>query len=249
MKLMGKIFIQGKIETKTGLHIGGSKTVLDIGGIDDPVIKDALGRPYIPGSSLKGKIRSLLERESKLSDSETNPNKHGLHNKGPLAKIFGVGATENNSQGPTRFYARDAYLNAQSEKEMKEKIGQFKELELDYTEGKWENTIDRLTSKASNPRQSERVPAKALFDVEFVFNVFEKSDLNLFIKEVLKGIRLLEDDYIGGSGSRGYGQIEFTDIAIKVKNISHYETDNQGVVIEKNHHNLKLEDLEKYFAG
>ncbi len=240
MKLMGKIFIQGKIETKTGLHIGGSKTVLDIGGIDNPVIKDALGRPYIPGSSLKGKIRSLLERES---------GKLELHKTGNIATIFGIGASDKSSLGPTRFYARDAYLNAQSEKEMKEKTGQFKELELDYTEGKWENTIDRLTSKASNPRQSERVPAKAFFDVEFVFNVFEKSDLNLFIKEVLKGIRLLEDDYIGGSGSRGYGQIEFTDIAIKVKNISHYETDNQGVVIEKNHHNLKREDLEKYFAG
>lgn len=240
MKLMGKIFIKGQIEAKTGLHIGGSKTTLDIGGIDNPVIKDALGRPYIPGSSIKGKIRCLLERES---------GKMELHKSGAIARIFGIGASDKNTEGPTRFYARDAYLNPEIDQAMKNKTGLFKELELDYTEGKWENTIDRQTSKATNPRQTERVPAGAKFDFELVYNVFEEADLDLFIKDVLKGIRLLEDDYIGGSGSRGYGQIEFNQISVKVKNIKHYETDNQGAVIEKDHHSLKLEDLKKYFAG
>ena len=61
LRLQGKYIIQGKIKVLTGLHIGGPTTGLNIGGVDNIVIKDAKGKPYIPGSSLKGKMRSLLE--------------------------------------------------------------------------------------------------------------------------------------------------------------------------------------------
>ena len=54
--------LEGTITLKTGLHIGAGDTEMRIGGTDNPVVKNPLdNRPYIPGSSLKGKIRSLLE--------------------------------------------------------------------------------------------------------------------------------------------------------------------------------------------
>ena len=223
MKLTAKIFIAGKIEVLTGLTIGGSSTALDIGGIDNCVIKKANGEPYIPGSSLKGKIRCLLERAEGLSE----PAKEG-----DIALIFGPHKPKSSDLGCTRVYFRDAYIDKVIAKQMKDKEGNFSELELDYTEGKWENTIDRLTSNASNPRQTERVPAGAKFDFEIVYNIFEDKDIEN-LKVLLKGMRLLEDDYLGGSGSRGYGKIKFTDLKMEAKTIENYELDNKKQSIFK----------------
>ncbi|WP_297499767.1 type III-A CRISPR-associated RAMP protein Csm3, partial [Thermococcus sp.] len=67
----GKVVIRGRIKALTGLHIGSQRDVSEIGGIDNPVIKDPhTGLPYIPGSSLKGKLRSLFEvfTNSKLDE-------------------------------------------------------------------------------------------------------------------------------------------------------------------------------------
>ena len=168
MQLRSKIFITGNIELLTGLHIGGSKSALDIGGVDNVVIKLANGQPYIPGSSIKGKMRCLLEREAGFTDICKDSN----HN---ICKIFGTAATEGGSL--TRLYVRDAHLDEQYFNANKEKL--FPELELDYTEVKWENVIDRLTSKAQHPRQIERVPAGTQFNFEFVFTTIPAANLSL----------------------------------------------------------------------
>lgn len=226
MRLKGKIFIDGKIEALTGLSIGGSKSDTVIGGIDNSVIKTSEGVPYIPGSSLKGKLRSLYELQERGELCTCG--------KCDICAIFGVGANRRTDDvGPTRLIVRDAHLNEKIKKQMKDKDGIFKELELIYTEGKWENTVDRKTSKASNPRQTERVPAEVKFDFNIVFNVFDDIDIERFY-QLLSAMAMLEDDYIGGSGSRGYGRIKFTDFDLKLKSIEDYKGGNTAFILGEN---------------
>lgn len=238
MKLMGKIFIEGKIKTLTGLSIGGSKTDTVIGGIDNSVIKTSEGVPFIPGSSIKGKMRSLLEISERGDLCDCG--------ECDICAIFGVGANKRKKNlGPTRLIVRDAHLSEETKEQMENKIGIFKNLELIYTEGKWENVIDRKTSAASNPRQTERVPAGAKFDFNIVFNVFEQVDIDRFY-QLLSAMIMLEDDYIGGSGSRGYGRIKFIDFDIKVKAIADYRGDNLPFILSENISNLSelVKDME-----
>ena len=215
-KLTSKIFISGTLKVVTGLHIGGSKTALDIGGIDLNVIKTSEGIPYIPGSSLKGKLRSLLAREEG-SDS--------IPKDSPILKlIFGDTGTNDEKAPLTRIIVRDSMLS--NKEAMEKKEGEFTELELDYTEGKWENTIDRKTGTAEHPRQLERVPAGAEFSFELVYNEFDDGETGAHLTKIIKGMRLLEDDYLGGSGTRGYGKIKFENVKFETKTISDYENDN-----------------------
>lgn len=205
MKLKKKIIIKGTIKLATGLHIGGSKNTLDIGGLDNPVIKTALRVPYIPGSSIKGKLRSLLE---KTSDSTNNTT---------INKMFGVASTGKDNGEITRLIFRDAYLDEQQFKELFNKYNSF--LDDDYSEGKWENKIDRTTGKAEHPRQLERVPAGAIFNFEVVVDVYDCDQDNEMISTLEKGFELLKNDYLGGSGSRGYGKV---DIMIEGKQEKKY---------------------------
>ncbi|NLK44690.1 MAG: type III-A CRISPR-associated RAMP protein Csm3 [Tissierellia bacterium] len=230
MKLRGKIFIDGKIEALTGLNIGGSMTDIVIGGIDNSVIKTPEGVPYIPGSSLKGKMRALSELREGIKE---NPKKNKKKDtdlcdcgKCDICAIFGVMANHRKDNlGPTRLIVRDAHLNEEIKEQMKNKEGIFSELEFIYTESKWENVIDRKTSQAKHPRQTERVPAGAKFDFNMVFNIFENQDIERFYL-LLTAMAMLEDDYIGGSGTRGYGSIKFIDFDVKVKSIEDYKTNN-----------------------
>jgi CRISPR-associated protein Csm3 len=239
MKLSGKIFIKGQIELLTGLHIGGSSSALDIGGIDSSVIKDAKGVPYIPGSSLKGKMRSLMELKYSEYTQKTGKVDSGMEedkDSNPvMQKIFGSVAKE--TEFRTRLIVRDAYLDEEILSQMKGKSGNFEKIELDYTEVKWENTIDRLTS-AANPRQLERIPAGAIFDFNLVYNIFDEEDKEL-LKKVIEALQLVEDDYMGGSGSRGYGQIMFKNISVLYKNAKDYEEFNEAKPIIKGVHSLK----------
>ena len=234
LKLLGKVIIKGKIKAETGLAIGGSRVGLDIGGVDNPVIKDAEGKPYIPGSSLKGKMRSLLEKELGLASDDKRiwvvKDRVSIHmcnepnckvcnifgrNNGKQTKVTG-GEIEITETTPTRLIVRDAPLNVESiTEEMK------KNLDLEYTEVKFENVIDRITS-AANPRQMERVPAGAKFEFEMIYNVFNEQDKEN-LKEVFKAMQLLEDDYLGSSGSRGYGKIKFEDVEVYWNSIEAYE--------------------------
>lgn len=207
MKLYKKIIYRGTLELLTGLHIGDSKEKLEIGGVDSPVVrrKDN-NEPYIPGSSLKGKIRSLLE----ISYGEENTFKNPGH---PIGKLFGAlppGSNNSTTGNPSRLIVRDAYLTRESAKMLEE--SEF--TDMPYSEIKFENVINRITGTAEHPRQIERVPAGVKFDVEFVINIVGKNEAeanqneNLFKQLLMKGIRLLENDYLGGSGSRGYGKVK-----------------------------------------
>ena len=83
----------------------------------------------------------------------------------------------------------------------------FSKTDLPYTESKTEVAINRVTSKAT-PRTFERVPAGAKFKLNMVLNIFEgenETDLKATLEQA---INLLQDDYLGGHGSRGYGQVE-----------------------------------------
>jgi len=194
-QLVKKIRINTTIELLTGLHIGGSSDNVEIGGIDNPVIKIATkdNQPYIPGSSLKGKMRCLLEQ---IAGSA----KVGGNDK--INNLFGYSQTNQ----PSKLIVRDAMLTEASAKELRD----CENLDMPYTEGKWENVIHRVNGTAEHPRQTERIPAGVSFDVEFVINVWDDDNDGKELVDLLKkGINALENDYLGGSGSRGYGQIKF----------------------------------------
>jgi len=212
LKLKNNKIIRGKISLKTGLHIGGSSETIEIGGMDNPVIKNPLtGDPYIPGSSLKGKMRSILEwKTGKIYTGEDDPGKPHPWCKDrdcPICRIFGT--SDNDAKiGPTRLIIRDSYLS-------KEVIEDIKNKGLSLTEEKYENVINRITAKAV-PRPLERVPAGISFEFEMVYRIFDidnvqKTDEDLY-NYVLHGLKFIERDTLGGSGSRGCGQVEFIDL-------------------------------------
>ncbi|MBC7128909.1 MAG: type III-A CRISPR-associated RAMP protein Csm3 [Thermoplasmatales archaeon] len=241
INLLGKIIIRGKIKAETGLAIGSGGGKMEIGGVDNPVIKDAFGKPYIPGSSLKGKMRSLLEKASgkKPNVSLGKARIHICENKEEyqkciVCKIFGLPGEKDFSE-PTRLIVRDAFLIEDSITDEMRKNMDFK-----YTEVKSENVIDRITS-AANPRQMERVPAGAEFDFEMIYNVFSEEDKNN-LKDVFKGMELLEHDYLGSSGSRGYGKVRFEGIKVYWCSKEDYE---KGKIEEKKEINAELQTPNK----
>lgn len=194
IKLKKKIIYTGIIVLKTGLHIGGTNTALNIGGPDKFVVRNPITQlPYIPGSSLKGKMRSLIE----LAYGETD---NGSVTKDPntkAGKLFGLSSDIENGH-PSRIIVRDGELKNPEE---------LSNTDLLYTESKTEVTINRITAKAM-PRTFERVPAGAKFNLEMVLNVFDGDDEDELKNTIKKAIELLEDDYLGGNGSRGYGQVK-----------------------------------------
>jgi CRISPR-associated protein Csm3 len=221
-RLTEKLFIRGKIEAVTGLHIGAAKGSLDIGAIDLSVVKTAAGVPYIPGSSLKGKLRSLLAREAGSDQVQDDPE--------PIPALFGTANTRENVGTAGRLIVRDAFLDILDFEAKRTK--EFLELELEFTESKWENSINRKTGTAEHPRQLERVPAGALFDFELVYSVFDDRR-NEHLRVLRKAMRLLEDDYLGGQGSRGYGRVRFHGVQLWSKPIAVYEGDNVARIAEE----------------
>ncbi len=200
-----KIKIEGTIVVQTGLHIGGDDSFSAIGAIDSPVVRDPLTRgPVIPGSSLKGKMRSLLAR-----DMGTVPQKGtgGFEaDCDQIKRLFGSSAEGSNAEGTgmqmSRLQFRDCFLIN------KEELPQV-------FENKFENTIDRLTSVA-NPRQIERVVRGAEFAFELMYNVEEVADLEEDFSNIAQAIHLLENDYLGGGGTRGNGRIAFKNLNANV---------------------------------
>lgn len=223
--LVKKIFITAELELITGLRIGDSKENVEIGGVDNPVMrrKDN-NEPYIPGSSLKGKIRCLLE-QAKGENAESNSKK--VQNSF-ISDLFGCSDSSTNAGdgNSSRIIVRDAYLTEDWAKKLKE--SEF--TDMPYTEVKWENVINRLKGTAEHPRQMERIPAGAKFDLNFIINIFKFSNENTEIIDdesnlyelFKKGLEVLQDDYLGGSGSRGYGQVKITNIVRTEKLASAY---------------------------
>jgi CRISPR-associated protein Csm3 len=193
IKLKKKVLYTGTVELKTGLHIGGTNTALNIGGPDKFVVRNPISNiPYIPGSSLKGKMRALIE----IAHGETDNGKPSNSADSKAGKLFGVAGNDN--KRPSRLIVRDAELDTEA--------ADFSNTDLPFTESKTEVSIDRVTAK-SNPRTFERVPAGAKFKLNMVLNIFEGEDETELKKTLKEAIRLLEDDYLGGHGSRGYGQV------------------------------------------
>jgi CRISPR-associated protein Csm3 len=238
-KLLAKLIIKGQIETLTGLHIGGSKSSLNIGEVDLNVIKSPIGKPFIPGSSLKGKLRSLLAR----TFGSVKDTKDPLY----IKEIFGSSGDnreddfeqgendENKGQKQqfrvTRLLVRDAELNETAFNTV------FEDAEMDFpfTDVKFENVINRVTGTAEHPRQLERVPANAKFKFEMVYDVYDDGEglieegdnetrLVKHLGAIYHAMQLLQDDYLGGQGSRGYGKIRFgKDIKLLYKPITDYK--------------------------
>ncbi|WP_063850767.1 type III-A CRISPR-associated RAMP protein Csm3 [Flammeovirga sp. SJP92] len=224
-KLVKKIIIKGNIEAKTGLHIGGSNLNLQIGGVDSAIVKNPLtDKPYIPGSSLKGKIRSLLEQTNGLiGGAQGKQIQHGPSKKGKVAEVFGRTDNEGNSGNiPSRVIFRDCELIDEEEV-----LKNNKNTDLPYTEVKTEIVMDRITA-AATPRQLERVPAGTTFDLELVINIYEGHEVyserseEETVQLIFGGLQLLQDDYIGGSGSRGSGQIKFNIEQVLERDIETY---------------------------
>ncbi|MDO9547907.1 MAG: type III-A CRISPR-associated RAMP protein Csm3 [Candidatus Marinimicrobia bacterium] len=227
IRLVKKIFIKGTIKSLTGLHIGGSNMGMAIGGADSPVLRDPITNiPYIPGSSLKGKMRSLLEKATGnmyIHGDKADPCNCG---KCEVCKIFGVSA-QDNSEKPGRLIVRDAFMD----KDSVELLEKSSNTDMPYTEVKTEVNIDRITSKA-NPRQIERVPAGTVFKMELVLDVYDGDDVSDLINIVQKSLNLVQDDYLGGSGTRGYGQVEIKIESISYKDEAIYAGENKALTLE-----------------
>ncbi len=211
MKQISTKKITGKIVVKTGLHIGAGNDKVEIGGMDNPIIRNPLTRePYIPGSSIKGKMRSLMEW--KLDKLKTTGGKVCScgNSDCEICRVFGSANTKSDDakdRGPTRLIVRDATLS----EDCKKKFQDGKAIEE-----KAENSLNRITAEA-NPRPIERVVPGVEFDFEIAYRVIDTgdngaTDEKYFKEVVLEGLKLLQNDYLGGGGSRGNGQIEFKDL-------------------------------------
>lgn len=199
--MYSKIQITGKIEVVTGMHIGGTVEFSAIGAIDSPVVRDSRTRlPLIPGSSLKGKLRTLLARELNDNIFTEHKNDHSL-----IKRLFGSSTEEKPT--PSRLIFSDAVLENSSEI--------IDSGAISTTEVKFENTINRATGVA-NPRQIERVVRGAVFPLEIIYDVINEDEIEEDIKALAKGLRLLQYDYIGGNGSRGYGKIKFNGLELEL---------------------------------
>lgn len=238
LQLAGKLILSGDLHCETGLHIGAGKGSLEIGGADNPVVKDAFGLPYIPGSSLRGRIRSLLEHALGLTTpaelvyvSKRRGQEVRIHQSdrpddeicllfgrapGRMDRVEGE-ALDTRSATPARLTIYDAPLDQESiTPQMREN------LDDEITEVKSENAIDRITSQA-NPRTLERVPSGARFRVRMVLDILCEEDKALAAR-VLEGLRLLEDDALGGGGSRGSGRVRFANLTLAWRSRAFYSS-------------------------
>ena len=231
LQLHGRLIVTGQIEAITGLRIGSSDKNIGIGDAAQ-VLRDPLTRrPYIPGSSLRGKLRSLAERSrwttpfgpnrTRVGDAVQRIQNSHIHRCAkeagaeqyhacPICPVFGV-TSDMPYATPTRLIVRDLLLSDASATALDRA-----RTELPYTEVKTEVAIDRITA-ASTPRDIERVPAGAVFDhLELSFAVYEARDVERF-EVVAQAMALLEDDYLGGHGARGYGRIRFDRLTLTVR--------------------------------
>ena len=218
-----------EITVVTGLYIGAGRTALRIGGVDSEFIRNpANNEPYIPGSSLKGKIRSLLEYDAGLlaiskdgkvlnakivQDAKRN-NIGNTKNMENILKLFGTSADNKSSKE-----------NKSTQDNNKEQINygitrlSFSDLSLKKNSGEYteifevkpEVSIKRDDGKAESPRFTERVVAGTKFTGTITLKVFNDSVNNdneeEFLKLLTRGLQLLELDALGGSSSRGYGKV------------------------------------------
>lgn len=198
--MYAKVQITGNIEVVTGMHIGGNSAFSAIGAVDSIVIKDVrTNLPLLPGSSLKGKMRSLLAKD--YNEDWVEPDNDCER----IARLFGS-AKEDKVRRSRLLFSDMLMKNAE----------ELREQGLNsITEVKFENTISRTTAVAK-PRQIERVVRGAVFALDLIYNAEKEEEMPEDFETIAEGIKLLQYDYIGGHGSRGYGKIRFSDLDIKV---------------------------------
>lgn len=227
-QLHGKLIINAVLHLDSGLHIGGSSDFAPIGAVDSSFIRDPFtNQPIIPGSSIKGKMRTLLAR-SLCRDYVLNKIEEDDER---VKRLFGFSDKETSSYSRLQF--SDCYMTESSFEAMKSM-----DMDTYIGEIKFENNIDRLTSKAT-PRQIERVPAGAEFNFRLVYNVENQDELEEDMKLLGDGIKLLHFDYLGGHGSRGYGRVSFHDFTVEAFSLNN---DNQELLKSKE---AQIEDLLK----
>ncbi|WP_203227644.1 type III-A CRISPR-associated RAMP protein Csm3 [Calorimonas adulescens] len=230
-KFYGNIILSGEIDLITGMHIGGSENISEVGGVDNPVLRDPISNePYIPGSSIKGKMRSLLEQsEAAKKNGDEYFNRNSATDKRPVrrhecmepecivCRIFG--ATDKENSRPSRISVSDAFLINKDEIELDS-------MERYLTEIKYENTLDRITS-AATPRQMERVPRGAKFGFTITYTVDQDmkedgEEVKEDIKTIIGLLKLLQDEGLGGSVSRGYGRLRIKGLKTEVRLSNYY---------------------------
>lgn len=226
-KLRQKIVVWGDLAVLTGLHVGSAGAGMQIGSVDSPVVRDPISRePYIPGSSLKGGLRSLLETATEgivpnrsgggVSRHECDDYDQAI--ECPVCRLFGsTGNGRRDRNHPARLTVCDLPLTRES----------FEELSgidtgLMYTEWKFENALDRITS-AANPRQIERVPKGSAFEFRLIYDDREDAEtLREDLQNLVRAMQLLQDDALGGHGSRGYGRVAFAEVSGSRRPIEDY---------------------------
>lgn len=202
--MSGKFEITGTIEVLTGMHIGGSKEFSAIGAVDSPVMRDVkTNDPFIPGSSIKGKLRFLLQEKYGKGITKTHNDDVEL-----VCKLFGSGSTKENSNPQmSRLYFSDAFLTNKD---------YFKSIGInEVTEVKFENYIERFTSIAV-PRQIERVIRGSEFGLNIIYNGEKDEDIEEDLGYLKEAFELLKYSALGGSGSRGYGRVKIKDLKINL---------------------------------
>ena len=224
VQLKGKLLIGAVLTVKTGLHIGDSSDFAPIGAVDSPFVRDPLTKaPIIPGSSFKGKMRTLLARVR--DDMTTRHLPKPEEDEAVVARLFGISSKAETK--PARLQFRDAFVKTESR-------NKFKNLDTDTYLGeiKAENTINRGTGVA-NPRMIERVPAGMEFDFQLVYNIEDENQMEEDMEVLRRGFRLLQLDYLGGHGSRGYGRIAFSAFRVQKMDPKTAEMEEQAALAQE----------------
>jgi CRISPR-associated protein Csm3 len=227
-KLRAKVVVEGELVAITGLHVGSAAAGMQIGSVDSPVVRDPISnKPYIPGSSLKGKLRSLLEAAEGLTPNRSggaNVERHECDDRTdalecPVCRLFGSTGRNSGKNHPARLAVADLLLTDDSFEKLK-----LVDTGLMYTEWKFENTLDRITS-AAMPRQIERVPADSVFGLRLIYD--DRADVDKIgedMRNLARALCLLEDDALGGHGSRGYGRVAFKQVSHSRRPVERYGT-------------------------
>ena len=215
--MYGKLEISGVIESLTGLHIGGGSQFAAIGAVDSVVIKDIQDDlPMIPGSSLKGKLRSLLSKQLSFGNLPKEHNKDDDR----IKRLFGHAESKNPKT--SRIYFSDIFMSEESREELENS-------DMDATEIKFENTITRSTGVA-NPRQIERAIKGIKYDMSLIYNIENESEIEEDFKLLKMAFKLLKYDYLGANGSRGYGRVDIKDLDVKALIVDEEDENCKNVI-------------------
>jgi len=271
--LLGKVFFRGGIVLKTGLHIGGSNESMQIGGLDLPVIKDSsTNLPYIPGSSLKGKLRSTLERfgerknGNKTEKLTFNRNIGTFRNKlfihccedagiamhCDVCRVFGSSGDDKAMPRdqkaenlPARLAVRDCLLDEAL-------LG----VSANFTEVKVETGLDR-TTMAANPRRVERVMPENRFNFELIYTVeaistsvkerfvFREQELDKDLENLLTCLELVQSEGLGGYVSRGYGKVAIYLTEFTAKSLSFFKGNEKDQVVGHQNREIVIAEARK----